>query len=140
MYVFESICLAIIVYILIGVILDHCLTYSMENEPYVLMVFYWPLVLTIVWIAWVCMKCGELWKRLRKKPSIRDNMLVTMGARAAYMDHAGVIDIPSGVDGEDQLSNFVVTTVKEYISSKTDIPFDEYIEMVLTDEYGKERT
>lgn len=70
--------------------------------------------------------------------SIRDNLLVTAGARAAYMDGRGYIDIPGGLEGEDELTVTVTQAVDEYLSGGNDIPFDLYIETILMDAYGKE--
>ena len=47
--------------------------------------------------------------------SIRDNLLVTAGVRAAYMDDADIIDIPGGLEGEDQLADFLTRIVNEYL-------------------------
>lgn len=70
--------------------------------------------------------------------NIRDDLLVTMGARAAYMHDKDLIKLPSGVEGERELSAFVVTTVNKYIFSPGlfDMNFDEYIETALTEKYG----
>lgn len=69
---------------------------------------------------------------------IRYNFLVTAGARAAYMDFQGVIDIPKGLDGEDELAYFVGKIVDYYFNELVDVNFDEYIESRLIEEYGKE--
>ena len=71
--------------------------------------------------------------------SIRDNMLVTAGARAAYMDDANVIKLPSGVDGEDELALFLSKVVDQYINYRRffDEPnFDGFVERSLQDKYG----
>ena len=68
---------------------------------------------------------------------IRDNLLVTAGARAAYMDCKSSIDIPGGLEGEDELANFVTTAVDTYLENGDDTPFDEYIESKLMAKYGK---
>lgn len=67
---------------------------------------------------------------------IRDNLLVTAGARAAYMDCKGAIDIPGGLEEEDELANFVTTVVDTYIENGDDTPFDEYIESKLAEKWG----
>lgn len=70
---------------------------------------------------------------------LRDNLLVTMGARAAYMECEGLIKLPSGVEGEEQLSNFVRRKVQEYQDLDI-LNFDFFIEMELMKEYGAEVT
>lgn len=68
---------------------------------------------------------------------IRDNLLVTAGARAAYMDMNDEICLPRGVEGEDKLTKFVVDAVKTYRKLPDDVPFDEFIEKELIHEFGK---
>lgn len=67
--------------------------------------------------------------------SLRDNLLVTMGARAAYMDMLREIDIPDGCAGEDVLASFVGQTVDDYLAESDKFvnceSFDEYIETAL---------
>lgn len=70
---------------------------------------------------------------------IRDNLLVTAGARAAYMDMHGTIDLPGGLEGEDKLAEFIVDAVRAYGKIPDDIPFDEFIEIELLNEFGKEK-
>lgn len=67
---------------------------------------------------------------------IREHLLVVMGARAAYMDSDGTIDIPGGLEGEGKLTDFVTKVVNRYVTEATDIYFDEYIETALIKEYG----
>lgn len=70
---------------------------------------------------------------------LRDNLLVTMGARAAYMHDKGDIKLPEGVEGEKDLADFVVGTVTAYMAySKLHIGvnFDEFIEKSLMGKYG----
>ena len=67
--------------------------------------------------------------------SKRDDLLVTMGARAAYMEFQGVIELPAGVDGERKLSEFVSSKVDYYIDMEVDECFDIYIEDVLKQKY-----
>lgn len=71
---------------------------------------------------------------------LRDNWLVTMGARAAYMECRGDIKLPEGVEGEQKLTEFVVAAVLTYMVCSSPYPdlinFDEYIEKALMDEYG----
>ena len=75
---------------------------------------------------------------MAKEVSIRDNLLVTMGTRAAYMDCLGTITLPSGVGGETQLAEFVSETVDQYIDESLNVEwsFDEYIETALEKKYG----
>ena len=69
----------------------------------------------------------------------RDDLLVIMGARAAYMECAGVIHLPAGIDGEAELAKFVINKVDEYIEHLLyEEPFDLFIETELKREYGTE--
>lgn len=74
----------------------------------------------------------------RSDGNIREHLMVIMGARAAYMDYSCRIDIPSGLEGEDELVEFVRKTVESYIRKATDedINFDEYIENALIKKYA----
>ena len=70
---------------------------------------------------------------------LRDDLLVTMGARAAYMECAGVIRLPAGINGEEELAKFVVNRVDEFVECcMYEIPFDLFIETELKNEYGTE--
>lgn len=73
---------------------------------------------------------------------LRDNLLVTMGARAAYMHDKGDIKLPEGVEGEKELADFVVGTVTAYMAYSKfyslDANFDEFIESALMGKYGCE--
>ena len=73
------------------------------------------------------------------KNDFRDNLLVTAGVRAAYMECSRLIDLPAGSVGEDALAGFVTEAVDKCIEEPIDIPFDEYIESALMDEYRKEK-
>ena len=68
--------------------------------------------------------------------SIREHLLVVMGARAGYMDSAGDIDIPGGLKGEGELTDFVTKVVNRYVTEAPDVNFDEYIETALINEYA----
>lgn len=70
--------------------------------------------------------------------STRDNLLVTMGARAGGMERIGCIKLPDGVIGEYELAKFVVNKVDNYIENEIDESFDCYIEEALMKEYGIE--
>ena len=72
----------------------------------------------------------------KSNASIGEHLLVIMGARAAYMDMRGVIDIPSGLEAEGKLVQFVKKTVDRYIQDADYNNFDEYIENALVKEYG----
>lgn len=68
---------------------------------------------------------------------IRESLLVTAGARAAYMDSMGYIDLPQGVEGEQELSYYLIKVVGSYISQEEyrDVSYDDYIETALTKAY-----
>ena len=70
----------------------------------------------------------------------REHLMVVMGARAAYMDAMGDIDIPEGLEAEGNFVWFVRKTVEHYIQEPTDVTgvnFDDYIETALIKQYGK---
>lgn len=73
---------------------------------------------------------------LAKQITIRDNMLVTAGVRAGYMDNSSEINLPSGVEGEDRVAGYITTIVDNYIKCDNDMPFDEYIEYLLKSTFG----
>lgn len=68
----------------------------------------------------------------------RDNLLVTAGARAAYMHDKGLIDIPGYLAGEDELGDYISSQVDWYLKCLDDAPFDEFIENSLLWHYGIE--
>lgn len=76
------------------------------------------------------------WTMNENRKKFRDNLLVTAGARAAYMECSRVITLPSGPAGEDILSVFITKEVDRYIEEQIDIPFDYYIESKLIGEYS----
>ena len=67
--------------------------------------------------------------------NIREHLMVIMGARAAYMDCDGTIDIPEGLEAEGDLVRFVKKTVERYVQ-EDNVIFDEYIETALIEEYA----
>lgn len=71
----------------------------------------------------------------RKKIQLRDNLLVTAGARAAYMECMRYITLPAGTRGKDELARFIIKAVDLYLNEGIDIPFDTYIENSLTNAY-----
>lgn len=72
-----------------------------------------------------------------RKCYIRDNLLVTIGMRAAYMESLGEIELPQGSLGEDNVTNFATDIAHNYMNDIEDIGFDEYIETALLEKYGK---
>lgn len=66
----------------------------------------------------------------------RDNLLVTMGARAAYMECDGIINLPAGIYGEQELAEFAVEKVDQYMDENIDESFDLYIERELDKRYA----
>jgi hypothetical protein len=74
---------------------------------------------------------------------LRDDLMTNMAMRVAYMDCAGSIDIPSGTDGEYELSRFIANAVDYYINCHIeggeleDCNFDEYIETAIDKQYAK---
>ena len=59
------------------------------------------------------------------KTNLRDNLLVTIGIRAAYMDYKGYLDLPPGVDGEEEIAKACVEIVDKWDHEEN---FDLYIE------------
>ena len=72
------------------------------------------------------------------KASLRENLLVTFGSRAGYMDSSGIINLPEGSHGEDILADYAVGVVERYMTKCDDISFDEYIETALMEKFGRE--
>ena len=68
-------------------------------------------------------------------PEIRDNLLVTAGARAAYMNYSDKIDIQEGSEEEFKLAEFLTKVVDEYIRLDG-VNFDLYLETKLIEKYG----
>ena len=67
-------------------------------------------------------------------PKFRDDLLITAGKAAAYMECSRVINLPHGTE-EDELVGFITGAVDKYIDEEIDIPFDYYIESKLLKEY-----
>ena len=67
-------------------------------------------------------------------PKFRNNLLITAGKAAAYMECSRVINLPHGTE-EDELVEFITGAVDKYIDEEIDIPFDYYIESKLLKEY-----
>jgi hypothetical protein len=55
------------------------------------------------------------------------------------MHHDGYIKLPEGIEGEADMALLVAKIVDAYISINDDINFDEYIETVLMDKYGRKK-
>lgn len=70
--------------------------------------------------------------------SIRDNLLITAGSRAAYMDAFRAIELPYGVDGEDEIAEVIVKLVNEYLNDNIDESFNVFIKRALLKRYRKE--
>ena len=74
--------------------------------------------------------------------TLRDDLLVTAGSRAAYMEMNNIVTLPEGPDGEREISIVVARAVSQYINQHAgdayDLPYDLFIESVLNIVYGKE--
>ena len=68
-------------------------------------------------------------------PEIRDNLLVTAGARAAYMNYRDKIYIPEGIEEEFKLAEFLTKIVDYYLRADCG-NFDLYLETKLIEKYG----
>ena len=73
--------------------------------------------------------------KYKNVPEIRDNLLVTAGARAAYMNYSDKIDIQEGAEEEFKLAEFLTKVVDEYIRLDG-VNFDLYLETKLIEKYG----
>ena len=71
---------------------------------------------------------------------LRDNLLVSIGSRAAYMDVMGHITMPYGSKGEDELAEFSAMLADRYIQEKPECGFDEYIETALAKRFPREES
>lgn len=69
-------------------------------------------------------------------PEIRDNLLITAGTRAAYMNCSDKIDIPEGIEEEFKLAEFLTKVVDEYIRLDG-VNFDLYLETKLIEKYSR---
>lgn len=79
----------------------------------------------------------------KSERSLRDDLLVTAGARAAYMEDVNYITLPHDVDGEAKLAESISRMIDCYLNQVRyrDICYDDYIETELMKEYGgKEET
>ena len=68
-------------------------------------------------------------------PEIRDNLLVTAGARAVHMDYRREIAIREGLEEEDKLAEFLTKVIEYYLSHDCG-NFDLYLETKLIEKYG----
>lgn len=68
-------------------------------------------------------------------PEIRDDLLVTAGARAVHMDYKGEIAIREGLEEENKLAEFLTKVVDYYLSHDCG-NFDLYLEVKLIEKYG----
>lgn len=93
--------------------------------------------------AFKCGKIGELHygvtvKRCdecKKNDYVRDKLIAVAGARAAYMDDMGKIDIPGDLMGEDRMARCVIDIVDNYLHYSPNANFDSYIETLIEREF-----
>ena len=64
------------------------------------------------------------------------DLLVTVGCRAGYMSAAGIIKLPSGLDGERKVALFCADLVKDWVENDHDWGYDMFIEEKLMKKYG----
>ena len=71
---------------------------------------------------------------------LRDNLLITAGMRAAYLDSFLAIELPFGVEGEDDVALFISHAVDDYLdpTNETEECFDIYIEERLLNVFGRD--
>ena len=96
----------------------------------------WQLLLNDQYHAGIDRGRLEATNEFIKEQELRDNLLVTAGVRAGYMDINEEIDLPSGVEGETRTTSYIVAIVDNYVKAKYDIPFDGYVEVLLTKTFG----
>lgn len=77
--------------------------------------------------------CDEC--KYKRDASLRDDLLVTAGARAAHLERFDRIELPPFVDGERELANFIAHVVDYWLVSERD-NFDLFLEERLLKEYG----
>lgn len=68
-------------------------------------------------------------------PEIRDNLLITAGTRAAYMNCSDKIVIPEGIEEEFKLAEFLTKVIDDYLRFDRG-NFDLYLETKLIEKYG----
>ena len=73
-----------------------------------------------------------------KNRDLRDDLLVTAGVRAGCMEYSESIKLPSGLEGEAGVANYISREVDYYIASDDRGNFDEFIEESLLARYGIE--
>lgn len=73
-----------------------------------------------------------------KNRDLRDNLLVTAGVRAGCMDYTEDIKLPSGLEGEADVANYISREVDYYLASDDRDSFDLFIEESLLARYGIE--
>ena len=71
-----------------------------------------------------------------KNRDLRDNLLVTAGVRAGCMDYIETIKLPSGLEGEDDVANYISREVDYYLARDDRESFDLFIEESLMARYG----
>ena len=71
-----------------------------------------------------------------KNRDIRDDLLVTAGVRAGFMWESGDIKLPSGLEGEADVANYISREVDYYLANDDREPFDLFIEESLLARYG----
>lgn len=77
-----------------------------------------------------CSECEH-----KQDHSFRDNLLVTSGARVAYMNTMNHISIPDGIDGEHEVAMFISKVVDSYLCLDHEMNFDEFIEEAIQKKY-----
>ena len=71
--------------------------------------------------------------------TMHENLISTMALRAGQMEAIGSITLPGGVSGEDRIADYCADKVHEYEMSRSDEPFDLFIEEALTKRFGPQK-
>ena len=74
-----------------------------------------------------------------KNRDVRDNLLVTAGVRAGFMDYSEDIKLPPGLEGEADVANYISREIDYYLAADKKDPFDIFIEESLSARYGIEQ-
>ena len=79
---------------------------------------------------------NEGYRIKRRRPLMENNLYVTFGCRAGEMYEMGEIELPAGVDGEEELTVVAEDCIGIWLRDKPDTPFDVFIETILYEHFG----
>ena len=80
-------------------------------------------------------------EKLRDYPNhIRDYDHVVIGMRIAYLDDRGFLEIPTGIDGEEEITTFASRLSRlfnQLTEQGEDLNWDDFIEEKIIERYGR---